>query len=82
MSDRPRTMLAAVYRGQGDLRVEQVAGTRMSCSEVASEQEKDFVATLEATRRWLVAGRLLELLDDAGQLIARFEGTTPTPATR
>ncbi|MFO1455243.1 MAG: META domain-containing protein [Steroidobacteraceae bacterium] len=75
--------LAGSYALDGEsLRVEQVAGTRTNCSEVASEQEKDFVATLEATRRWLVAGRLLELLDDAGQLIARFEGTTPTPATR
>ena len=32
-----------------------------------SEQGEGLVATLEATRRWLVAGRLLELLDDAGQ---------------
>ena len=57
----------------------QLAGTMMACGEEAMAQEKDFAAMLASTRRWLVAGRLLELIDDEERLLARFEAAAPDP---
>ena len=59
----------------------QLAGTMMACSAEAMAQERDFVAILGQARRWLVAGRLLELSDDEERLLARFEGAAATAST-
>lgn len=45
--------------------------TRMACPEWA-EQERAFQLVLQAARRWRIANERLELLDDQGQLLARF----------
>lgn len=63
------------------LRFAQVAGTMMACGADAMSQEKAFTGALAETTRWLVAGRLLELVDDADHLLARFEAA-PAAATR
>ncbi|MEZ5486963.1 MAG: META domain-containing protein [Steroidobacteraceae bacterium] len=58
----------------------QLAGTMLACSGDLMNQERDFFASLGQARRWLVAGRWLELTDDEGRLLARFEAET-TPAS-
>ncbi|MCP5360135.1 MAG: META domain-containing protein [Sinobacteraceae bacterium] len=58
----------------------QLAGTMLACSGDVMNQERDFFASLGQARRWLVAGRWLELTDDEGRLLARFEAET-TPAS-
>ncbi|MCU0759563.1 MAG: META domain-containing protein [Steroidobacteraceae bacterium] len=76
-------LTGAVARDAGQVRFTGLAGTMMACSEAAMAQEKAFTAMLERARRWLVAGRLLEFEDEAGELLARFEAsdtaTTPQP---
>ena len=50
----------------------QLAMTRMACPE-GMDTEAAFVAALEKVRSWRITGQHLELFDDAGELVVRFE---------
>lgn len=61
------------YKLEGErLAFGQLAMTRMACRE-DMDTEVAFVAALEEVRTWRIVGQHLELFDDAGQLVARFE---------
>lgn len=65
--------LAGGYAVEGDrLRFTQLAGTRMACAQGAA-LERDFLAALERSARWRIAGPWLELAGDDGQPLALFE---------
>ena len=60
------------YESSGDgLRFDALATTRMHC-EGAMELERRYLAALEATRRYRMGRSGLELLDDAGVVLAGF----------
>lgn len=65
------------YTREGQsLRFTPLAATKMACPDM--ETEGAYFAALEATRGWrLAAGGGLELLDEAGAVVAAFE---PAPA--
>jgi heat shock protein HslJ len=44
----------------------------MMCPDELMEQERALIAALQATSRYRITGRSLELFDD-GRLVARFE---------
>lgn len=66
------------YTREGQsLRFTPLASTRMACPDM--ETESAYFAALDATRGWrLAAGGGLELLDEAGDVVAGFE---PAPAS-
>ena len=45
--------------------------TQMACPSIGAERA--FLRALGQTRRYRVSGRMLELLDDRGRLLARLE---------
>lgn len=53
-----------------------IAGTKMACPG-GMDTEAAFVAALTQVRAWRVVGRLLELRDAQGTVLARFEERTP-----
>lgn len=57
--------------GNGTLRFGQLLSTKMICPSMSNEVA--FFKALEATRRYRLLGRMLELLDDKGTLLARLE---------
>jgi putative lipoprotein len=59
------------------LKFDEVASTRMACPAPAMEQEHRFAAALDATRSFRRDGRVLLLIDNAGQVRARL---APAPA--
>ena len=60
------------YTLEGDaLSFSRMAGTMMACSE-SMETEKAYVEALTRTRKWRIEGQQLELLDDAGNVLAVF----------
>lgn len=60
------------YTLEGDtLRFTPLAATKMACPDL--ETEAAYFAALAATRGWRLAGDRLELLDEAGAPVARFE---------
>ena len=56
------------------IRFGQLASTRMACAD-GMETEKDFLASLERARRWNILGEDLNLYDEQGALLARFEAS-------
>jgi len=65
--------LMASYELKGDqLTFGQMAGTMMACPE-GMETEKAFLEALKQVSRWKIAGQDLELIDGAGNAVARFE---------
>jgi copper homeostasis protein (lipoprotein) len=56
----------------GRLTFGQLATTQMACQE-GMDTEAAFMVALETVRTWRIAGQHLEMFDDAGQLVARFE---------
>ena len=58
--------------GGQDLRFVGLATTRMACPE-GMEQEQAFLKALEATARWNILSKHLELYGSGGELLARFE---------
>jgi copper homeostasis protein (lipoprotein) len=50
-----------------------IASTMMACVAPAMENERALGAALAAVRAWRIEGETLELLDDQGALLARFE---------
>lgn len=63
------------YTVAGDgLTFGNVFSTKRACVEHAGNQlETAYLGALERTRRFRIAGGQLELLDDAGSVIARFD---------
>lgn len=57
--------------GPGTLRFGQIMHTQMACP--AMEGETAFLRALTNTRRYQVLGRVLELRDDSGRVLARLE---------
>ena len=65
--------LAGGYTLQGDrLSLAPVASTRMTC-EQRDSQERFFLAMMSRVSRWRVMGAWLELSEDNGAVVARFE---------
>jgi len=65
--------LMASYELKGDqLTFGQMAGTMMACPE-GMETEKAFLEALKQVSRWKIAGQDLELIDGAGNAVARLE---------
>jgi copper homeostasis protein (lipoprotein) len=63
----------AAYRGQ--LRFSQMASTMMACPD-GMELERTLVEALAVVERYRVLGRILDLYDGAGALLARFRAGT------
>jgi heat shock protein HslJ len=64
--------LMGSYEAKNDqLRFSQMAGTRMACVE-GMDSEKAFLEALSQVHRWKITGRNLELLNEAGDPVARF----------
>jgi len=57
-----------------------MAGTLMACRDEA-KAEAAIVGALKATRSYRITGRVLELIDDKGVTVARFEARSPTGIT-
>ena len=55
-----------------DLRFSQMAGTMMACTE-GMEHEQAFHDALGQVARWHIDGERLDLYDESGKLVARFE---------
>ena len=61
------------YALEGEkLAFSRLAGTRMACAE-GMDTEQQFLAVLEQTKTWKIAGGHLELFDAGSRLLARFE---------
>ncbi|MBP1731994.1 MAG: Heat shock protein [Deltaproteobacteria bacterium] len=50
----------------------KLATTRMACAD-GMETEKEFLASLERVRKWNILGQYLQLYDEEGRFLARFE---------
>lgn len=61
--------------GPETLRFGALAATQMACAD-GMEVENAFFMVLDTVRRWRFADGRLELLDEAGGLLARFEPAT------
>jgi uncharacterized lipoprotein YbaY/heat shock protein HslJ len=58
------------------IRLRPLAATMMACAD-GMERERAFLAALGRVQRWQVSGQHLELKDDAGRMLARFEARAP-----
>lgn len=58
---------------EGQVRFSPAAMTRMACPAAAMQQETAFAAMLGKAARLKVSGQQLEVLDEAGAVIARFD---------
>ena len=56
------------------------AGTLMACRDEA-KAEAAMVGALKATRSYRITGRVLELMDEKGTTVARFEARSATGIT-
>ena len=50
----------------------RIAGTMMACAD-GMQQERAFLDALSAVARWRIEGQRLELIDERGDVLARFE---------
>ena len=65
------------YHVNGDeLTFSQMAGTMMACIS-GMDTETTFLQALGQVKKWRVAGNELELLNDAGSVVAHFEAVAP-----
>lgn len=65
--------LMGAYKVGGDtLTFEQVAGTMMACAE-GMDTEKTFLTALSQVRHWKIRDQQLEMADEQGLVIARFQ---------
>ena len=64
----------AAYAVEGDrLTISSMFTTKRACADpVGNEIERKYIAALERTRRFRIAGGELELLDEGGAVLARF----------
>lgn len=58
-------------KGDATLRFGVLARTQMAC--ITMERENAFLHALEQTRRYWIRGRYLDLLDESGRQVLRFE---------
>jgi len=66
--------LMGSYRLEGDrLTFSQMAGTMMACAAPAMELERNVHGMLGKVAHWRINGERLDLLDDAGAVLAGFE---------
>jgi putative lipoprotein len=49
-----------------------IAGTRMACQH-GMDTEQAFLQTLDKVKRWKITGKHLEMYDESGAMLARFE---------
>jgi len=69
--------LTGGYEVKGEqLEFGQMASTRMACVS-GMETEQKFLAALEKVKKWKIAGRQLELMDDSGGVVAVLEAGEP-----
>jgi putative lipoprotein len=69
--------LVGTFEVTGDqLRLSPTGTTMMMCPDELMEQERALIAALQATSRYRITGRSLELFDD-DRLVARFESRDP-----
>ena len=69
--------LTGGYEVKGEeLKFGQMASTRMACVS-GMETEQKFLAALEKVKKWNIAGRQLELMDDSGAAVAVLESKEP-----
>jgi len=69
--------IAGGYTLAGDrLTFGRTAGTMMACVD-SMEQERAFLDALSTVARWRVDGQRLELLDERGEVLLRFEAVYP-----
>lgn len=67
--------VGGTYRVTGDrLELSRMVGTLMAC-EQGMETERALLQALEQVRGWRISGWALELVDEEGRAVARFEGT-------
>ncbi len=52
-----------------------IAGTKMACPGPLMEREREFTAALARVRGWRLARHTLELVDEHGAVVARFEAS-------
>jgi len=65
--------LSGGYELKGEqLTFGQMASTRMACPS-GMETEQKFLAALRQVKKWRIAGRQLELMDDSGAMVAVLE---------
>lgn len=65
--------MSGVYTLKGNaLSFERMAGTLMACAG-ADDLERSFLRMLNATRTWRTNGQELELRDEGGKVLARFQ---------
>jgi heat shock protein HslJ len=56
-----------------------MASTRMACVS-GKDTEQKFLAALRQVKKWKIAGRQLELMDDSGAVVAALEAVGPQTA--
>jgi heat shock protein HslJ len=67
---------SGTYQLNGDrLKLGAMTATLMACAD-GMETERSFLNALGRARRWKITGQRLDLLDNAGNVIARFEART------
>jgi uncharacterized lipoprotein YbaY/heat shock protein HslJ len=65
--------MTGIYKLKGEtLSFERMAGTLMACA-AADDLERSFLRMLNAVRTWRTNGQELELRDESGKVIARFQ---------
>ena len=64
----------AAYTAEGDrLMIQPMISTKRACVNPAGNQlERAYIEAIEATRRYRIANGELELLDENGRVVARF----------
>ncbi len=65
-------LTGAYQASAGRLSLDGMAGTMMACTE-GMETERAFLKTLGEVSGWRIAGQQLELTDEGGAVVARFE---------
>jgi copper homeostasis protein (lipoprotein) len=58
------------------LRFDQVRMTMMACTDTNNPEQR-FTSAINGAKAWKIAGKQLELLDEAGAVLARFEARPP-----
>jgi len=70
--------LSGEYEHDGErLRFKQIASTRKACIQGGMDTEASFFAVLDQTRGFRISGQRLELVDDAGRILALFAARDP-----
>lgn len=69
--------LMGAYQTDGStLRFKGVATTMMACADPVMSQERKFLAALNSTASYRISGKILELLNAQGEVVARLHAVT------